>query len=134
MLPKGLKVRTRTGFLDLSRKAENSLIVESAMLFGNSPDVRADAGQARRRRSPPAAARWRCRCRWRIPVDAITFVPLDGKQTAELELRVAAVDAGGQPGAGAGDPGGAHRHGAAEAGHLRPLRHRLEAARSCRTT
>jgi hypothetical protein len=36
---KGLKVRSRTGFLDLSRKAENSLIVESAMLFGNSPDM-----------------------------------------------------------------------------------------------
>jgi VWFA-related protein len=39
VLTKGLQVRTRSGFLDLSRKAENSLVVESAMLFGNSPDV-----------------------------------------------------------------------------------------------
>jgi hypothetical protein len=30
-----------------------------------------------------------------IPVDAITFVPVNGKQTAELELRVAALDSAG---------------------------------------
>ena len=32
-----LKVRTRSGFLDLSRKAEVSMMVESALLFGNPP-------------------------------------------------------------------------------------------------
>ena len=30
-----------------------------------------------------------------IPVDAVTFVPIDGKYTSELELRVSAVDTGG---------------------------------------
>jgi hypothetical protein len=30
-----------------------------------------------------------------IPVDAITFVPVNGKNTAELELRVSAVDTSG---------------------------------------
>src|SRR5436305_7321110 len=30
-----------------------------------------------------------------IPADAITFVPVNGKYTAELELRISAVDAGG---------------------------------------
>ena len=94
VLPKGLNVRTRTGFLDLSRKAENSLIVESAMLFGNSPDVIAmpvklgvPVASGRREMEVPVSLA--------IPVDAITFVPVNGKQTAELELRVAAVDSGG---------------------------------------
>jgi VWFA-related protein len=94
VLPKGLNVRSRTGFLDLSRKAENSLIVESAMLFGNSPDVIAmpvklgsPVASGRREMEVPVSLA--------IPVDAITFVPVNGRQTAELELRVAAVDSGG---------------------------------------
>jgi VWFA-related protein len=94
VLPKGLNVRSRTGFLDLSRKAENSLIVESAMMFGNSPDViampiklGAAVASGRREMEVPVSLA--------IPVDAITFVPVNGKQTAELELRVAAVDSGG---------------------------------------
>lgn len=94
VLTKGLKIRTRTGFLDLSRKAENSLVVESAMLFGNSPDVvpmaiklGAPVASGRREMEVPVALA--------IPVDAITFVPLNGKHTAELELRVSAVDSGG---------------------------------------
>jgi VWFA-related protein len=94
VLPQGLKVRSRTGFLDLSRKAENSLIVESAMLFGNSPDVismpaqlGAPVASGRREMVVPVSLA--------IPVDAITFVPVNGKQTAELELRVAAVDSAG---------------------------------------
>ncbi len=94
VLPKGLNVRTRTGFLDLSRKAENALIVESAMLFGNSPDVipmpvklGSPVASGRREMEVPVTLA--------IPVDAITFVPVNGKNTAELELRVAAVDSGG---------------------------------------
>lgn len=94
VLTKGLKIRTRTGFLDLSRKAENSLIVESAMLFGNSPDV---VPMAIRLGAPVASGRREMEVpvSLAIPVDAITFVPVNGKQTAELELRVSAVDAGG---------------------------------------
>jgi hypothetical protein len=91
---KGLQVRTRSGFLDLSRKAENSLVVESAMLFGNSPDVGSMAVKlgepvpsGRREMEVPVALA--------IPTDAITFVPVNGKQTAELELRVAALDSSG---------------------------------------
>ncbi len=91
---KGLKVRSRTGFLDLSRKAENSLIVESAMLFGNSPDMvpmaiklGAPVPSGRREMEVPVSLA--------IPVDAITFVPVNGKNTAELELRVSAVDSSG---------------------------------------
>ncbi|HEY0555247.1 MAG TPA: VWA domain-containing protein [Thermoanaerobaculia bacterium] len=94
VLTKGLQVRTRSGFLDLSRKAESSLIVESAMMFGNSPDVvpmpiklGEPVASGRREMELPVSLA--------IPVDAITFVPVNGKQTAELELRVAAVDSSG---------------------------------------
>lgn len=94
VLPKGLNVRSRTGFLDLSRKAENSLIVESAMMFGNSPDVvpmpvkiGAPVASGRREMEVPITLA--------IPADALTFVPVNGKSSAEVELRVSAVDSGG---------------------------------------
>ncbi|HEX3556860.1 MAG TPA: VWA domain-containing protein [Thermoanaerobaculia bacterium] len=90
----GFKVRAREDFLDLSRKAEVSMQVESAMLFGNAPDsvplpmkLGAAAVSGRREMEVPLAIA--------IPVDAITFVPVNGKYTAELELRISAVDATG---------------------------------------
>jgi VWFA-related protein len=94
VLTKGLQVRTRSGFLDLSRKAESSLIVESAMLFGNSPDV---VPMAVKLGEPVASGRREMEVpvSLAIPVDSITFVPLNGKHTAELELRVAALDSSG---------------------------------------
>jgi VWFA-related protein len=94
VLTKGLQVRTRSGFLDLSRKAESSLVVESAMLFGNSPDV---VPMAVKLGEPVASGRREMEVpvSLAIPVDAITFVPVNGKHTAELELRVAALDSAG---------------------------------------
>jgi len=94
VLKPGFKVRSRENFLDLSRRAETTMMVESAMLFGGAPDsapLAIQLGQpvaaGRREMEVPVALT--------IPVDAITFVPVDGKYTAELELRVAAVDTGG---------------------------------------
>ena len=92
--PAGLRVRSRTDFLDLSRRAETSMIVESAMLFGGSPDMRAipaklgtPVASGRREMDVPVSLA--------VPVDALTFVPIDGKYKAELELRVSAIDANG---------------------------------------
>jgi hypothetical protein len=92
--PAGLRVRARTDFLDLSRRAETSMIVESAMLFGGSPDMRTipmklgtPVAAGRKEMDVPVSLA--------IPVDALTFVPIDGKYKAELELRVSAVDTGG---------------------------------------
>jgi VWFA-related protein len=94
VLKPGFKVRSREDFLDLSRRAETSMMVESAMLFGGAPDsapLAVQVGQpvvsGRREMEVPIALA--------IPVDALTFVPLDGKYAAELELRVAAVDTSG---------------------------------------
>jgi VWFA-related protein len=94
VLRPGLKVRAREDFLDLSRKVETSMMVESAMLFGGAPDsapLAVQVGQAvaagRKEMEVPVALA--------IPVDAVTFIPLDGKYVAEVELRVAAVDTAG---------------------------------------
>src|SRR5436305_4610951 len=90
----GFKVRAREDFLDLSRKGEVSMQVDSAMLFGNAPDalplpmkLGPAAITGRREMEVPVTLA--------IPADAITFVPVNGKYTAELELRISAVDAGG---------------------------------------
>lgn len=87
----GLSVRTRDSFLDRSRKAETSMMVESAMLFGNSPgapQMPVQLGQPAKisRRQMEVAVTLA------IPTDSFTTVPLNGKYAAELELRVAAQD------------------------------------------
>lgn len=87
----GFSVRSRESFLDLSRKAEVSMMVESAMLFGNAPGsspmpvkLGAAAASGKRLMQVPLTLA--------IPVDSITFVPVGGKYVSELELRIAAQD------------------------------------------
>jgi VWFA-related protein len=90
----GLRVRSRNGFIDLSRKTEVSMMVESAMLFGSAPgatrmpmEVGAPVREGRKEMVVPITLA--------IPVAGITVVPVDGKHVSELELRMAAVDANG---------------------------------------
>jgi VWFA-related protein len=87
----GLRVRSRDSFLDLSRKTEVSMVVESAMLFGSPPgakpmpmEVGTPVRDGRKEMVLPITLA--------IPVAGLTVVPLDGKHVAEMELRVAAVD------------------------------------------
>ncbi|HEX5759857.1 MAG TPA: VWA domain-containing protein [Thermoanaerobaculia bacterium] len=90
-----LTARSRESYLDVSRTAEVSMMVESALLFGNPPGTQPlpiQVGEIRKggRREievPLTVA---------IPVDAITVVPVGDKWVAELELRVAAVDEDGR--------------------------------------
>jgi VWFA-related protein len=96
MTRQGLSVRTRDSFLDRSRKAETSMMVESAMLFGNSPgapQMGVQLGQpvklSRSQMEVPVTLA--------IPTDSFTTVPLNGKFAAELELRVAAQNERGDP-------------------------------------
>ena len=90
----GLKIRTRSGFLDLSRKAEVTMKVESALLFGNPPDalqmplkigevVRSKRGEIE---IPLTLA---------LPVDVMTVLPDGNKFASQLELRFAASDSEG---------------------------------------
>ncbi len=87
----GLKVRSRDSFLDLSKKTEVTMEVESALLFGNPPSMRSLAVAVGK---PQKAALGvvKLPLSIQIPLDAITMVPISGKYVADLELRVAALD------------------------------------------
>lgn len=87
----GLTVRFRDSFKDLSKSTEVSLMVESALFFGNPPgsesmpvQVGAIKPEGKREIGVPLTLA--------IPIDAITLLPIDGKYRAQLELRAAAVD------------------------------------------
>lgn len=90
----GLEVRSRDNYFDLSRKSEVSMIVESALLFGNPPgaatmpmEVGKPVASGRREIEVPVSIA--------IPLSSMTMVPYEGKYVAELELRVSALDAKG---------------------------------------
>ena len=90
----GLRVRSRDSFLDLSRKSEVSMMVESAMLFGSPPgatpmpmEVGTPVRDGRKEMVLPITLA--------IPVAGLTVVPIEGKHVAEMELRIAALDENG---------------------------------------
>jgi hypothetical protein len=88
----GLRVRSRTGFLDLSRKAEVSMEVESALLFGTPPGgelMPMKVGKLTRSRR----GQTEIPISLGLPVDVMTVVPVNGRYAAQLELRFAASDA-----------------------------------------
>jgi hypothetical protein len=96
---RGLKVRAREGFQDQSRRSEVTNMVESALLFGNAPSplpLALEVGRSRK------AGRGKSQLPLTIyvPVDHITMLPRPGKDgteyVAQLELRVAAIDASGR--------------------------------------
>ncbi len=88
---KGFKVRSRKGFLDFSRRAEASAMVESTLLFGSSPSAGAmpvklgEFKKAGRRfvEVPLTLA---------IPVSSMTILPQGKQWVSELELRIAVMD------------------------------------------
>jgi len=89
---RGMKVRSRRGYLDFSRQAEVTAMVESTLLFGSAPpgggSLPVQLGETKKARrgrveTPLTVA---------IPVDAITVLPVGGRYVAELELRIAVLD------------------------------------------
>jgi VWFA-related protein len=95
VLRPGLKTRSRTGFVDLSRGAETAMKVQTALLFGDVPEgepltVRLGAPSPVRKKGArefPVSLE--------IPVSALTVLPIDGKYVARIELRLAAADSRG---------------------------------------
>ncbi len=87
----GLRVRARSGFLDLSRQAEVSMRLESALLLGTFPGALTmpiKLGEPKRGRRgqielPVILG---------LPVDLMTVVPVGDKYAVKLELRFAASD------------------------------------------
>lgn len=86
----GLRVASREGYFDFSRRAEVSAAVESVLLFGAGPGVRdldleigAATVDGRRLLVPIVLS---------LPTDELTLLPAGAGVAADLELRVAAVD------------------------------------------
>ncbi|MEM8997770.1 MAG: VWA domain-containing protein [Acidobacteriota bacterium] len=91
MRDRGLKARSRKGYADLSRQTEVTLMVESALRFGEAPaavPLVAEVGRGKRsgwgKREVPLSLQ--------IPMDQVTFLPQSEGLVAQLELRVAVLD------------------------------------------
>lgn len=88
---KGLQVRTRTDYLDLSRNAEATMAVESTLLFGLPPgtgELNVDVGKperaGRRRMQVPLTVY--------LPVNEFTLLPQGDQFVMNVELRFAVQD------------------------------------------
>ena len=89
-----LRVRTREGYVDMSREREVAMTVEAALLFGGQPaaqplEVRfSDPVRGRRGRMlvPVEVA---------IPLDEVELLPVAGQWRSTLEVRVTAMDMNG---------------------------------------
>lgn len=90
----GLDLRYRTSFRDLSRKAEVSMKVESALLFGKLPGA---VSMPMRLGTPVRSKKGGLEIpvTLGLPTDLMTVLPAGGKYTARLELRFVASDASG---------------------------------------
>ena len=91
---KGLKIRSRGSFSDLSREREVSMMVESALVFGNPPSavpLKVEVGRGKR-------AGWgkvTVPVKVLVPLGLLTFLPQGEGWFADTELRIAVIDEGG---------------------------------------
>jgi len=85
-----LRLRHREGYRDLSRAKEVSFATESALLFGEVPpgsELEVALGEPTRRRLKTYVP-----LELRFPMDQITVLRAGGVYSADLELRIAALD------------------------------------------
>ena len=87
----GLDVRTREGYVDMSRDREIAMTAEGTLLFGDLPDalpldvrLGAPVRAGRGRMSVPMEVT--------IPLDEVEFLPADDQSQSVLEVRVAVMD------------------------------------------
>ena len=88
---KGLKLRSRTGYVDRSRGAEATMAVESALLFGGPTSAReleVLVGAVQK----AGFGRIEVPLTVVLPSDLLTFLPDGDEWVGRLELRVAAMD------------------------------------------
>ncbi len=87
---RGLKVRTRKSFSDLSRQTEVTMMVESAQLFDlplpSTADFKVTFGE------PQGGRKVVVPLFVEIPLEALTLLPGADGYTAQLELRIAVTD------------------------------------------
>ncbi len=86
-----LRVRNRAGFVDFSLDRETSMAVESILLFGEGPGSAAlpvEVGTS----TKTSGSTMTVPVTIRIPLEMLTTVPTDKGVSAEVELRIAALD------------------------------------------
>lgn len=93
VLRKGLRIRSRNSFLDLSPRAELSMRMESALLLGSLPD----AVPMPMRLGPLVRTKTETEVpiSLGLPVAALTILAVEGKFRAHVDLRFAASDENG---------------------------------------
>ncbi|MDY7094010.1 MAG: VWA domain-containing protein [Acidobacteriota bacterium] len=91
MATKGLKVRARESFQDLSRTTEVTMMVESSLLFGNAPSMEPLGVTFGK---PERAGRGKVEVPMVVSFQAgqIAVLPYQDGYAAQVELRIAAVD------------------------------------------
>lgn len=90
----GLKVRSRSGFSDLSRRTETAIKAESLLLFGGAPETRrliVELGQAKKKGKTLEVP-----VTLGVPVETLALKPKGKGYLAEVPLAVAAEDADGR--------------------------------------
>ncbi len=90
-----LQVRSRQSYLDVSRSAELTMMVEGSVLFGGAPGKETLAV----RFGPPRRARGRkieVPMEIAIPLDDVELLPMGGRFTNELEFRVTVINEAGE--------------------------------------
>ncbi|MEM7586752.1 MAG: VWA domain-containing protein [Acidobacteriota bacterium] len=93
VLRKGLKVRSRNSFSDLSRQTEVSMLVESAQTF-NLP-IPGETARLEISTGTPEKGGFRkviLPLKLTVPLEEVTLLPTQNGYAARLELRVAATD------------------------------------------
>ncbi len=88
---KGLKVRARRGYSDFSRETEVTMMVESSLLFGDSPSA-APLGAAIAPGRKAGRGKLIVPLKILIPLGQLTFLPAGDGWMADTELRVAVLD------------------------------------------
>ena len=86
----GLGLRTREGYVDLSRQSEVMSAINAALLFGDPPSTRSlevQLGEPQR-----AGRRLRIPVEVAVPLDDVLFLKVEGMWRAELEVWIAAMD------------------------------------------
>jgi VWFA-related protein len=92
LVRKDLKVRSRSSFLPLSRSVRSAMMVEGALLTGRAmPHARPmEVLTGEVEEKGPLTAQ--LPLTFRIPAEAITFLPQDGRLIAHLQLWIASID------------------------------------------
>jgi VWFA-related protein len=87
----GLQVRSRAGYVDLSRDAELDMMIESALLFGDPPSTKPlllRFGRPQR----AGLGKMAVKLEVGIPMDEVTLIQNAGRYVNELEIRVTVLD------------------------------------------